>query len=166
MTQAEEIIKKLELQKHPEGGWFRECFRSENIIPAFALPNHNADRCCYTSIYYLLEENDFSSFHRLKSDELWYYHQGDCVEIISIDPDGKLQKYLLGKDIDNGQQMQIVIPVGCWFTAQVVPSGKYMLMGCVVSPGFDFDDFEMGNAENLIQKFPQHEEIIKKFCRN
>ncbi|MFH0895128.1 MAG: cupin domain-containing protein [Bacteroidota bacterium] len=166
MNQSEEFIKKLELQKHPEGGWFRECFRSEIIIPAFALPDHKADRCCYTSIFYLLEENDFSSFHRLKSDELWYYHQGDCVEIFSIDPDGKLQRNLLGKDIDNGHQMQIVIPAGCWFAAQAVSSGKYALMGCMVSPGFDFDDFEMGNAENLIQKFPQHEEVIKKFCRN
>ena len=165
MKAAKYWIEKLNLEKHPEGGWFKEIYRSPDIIPVQGLSNDfNDSRNCSTSIYYLLEGEDFSSFHRIHSDEIWHYYAGgSAVEIISIEQ-GKLNNQLLGNDPDKNQQLQIVIPKNTWFAAQLVNKNSYALMGCTVAPGFHFDDFEMAN-EKLLEEFPHLETQIKNLIR-
>ena len=148
MKQAKYWIEKLELEKHPEGGWFKEIYRSSDIISRRALPNDfNGDRNCSTSIYYLLENEDFSSFHRIHSDEIWHYYMGSSsIEIISIQQ-GELKRQLLGNDPDSNQNLQIVVPKNTWFAAQLVLRKGYALVGCTVSPGFHFNDFELADEK-------------------
>lgn len=162
MKSAKYWIEKLNLEKHPEGGWFKEIYRSEDIIPGHALSTDFKDSRNYsTSIYYLLEGDDFSSFHRIHSDEIWHYYAGfSPVEIISIEQ-GKINRQLLGNYPDENQQLQVIVPKNTWFAAQLVNQKGYALAGCTVSPGFHFDDFEMAD-EKLLEEFPQLESQIRK----
>ena len=162
MKTAKYWIEKLNLEKHPEGGWFKEIYRSEDIIPEHALPpDFKGPRNCSTSIYYLLEGEDFSSFHRIHSDEIWHYYAGfSPIEIISIEQ-GKLIKHLLGNDPDSNQNLQIVVPKNTWFAAQLIDQKGYALAGCTVAPGFHFDDFEMAD-EKLLEEFSHLENQIRR----
>jgi len=162
---AEFWIEQLQLQPHPEGGYFREIYRSEETIPAEMLaPRYNSKRSIATSIYFLLKSGKVSSFHRLKSDEIWHFYMGSPVKVYIIDPDGVLSEIILGRDILNHEFLQIVIPHGCWFAAEVTEDNSYSLIGCGVAPGFDFNDFELAVKASLIQCFPQHRELISKMC--
>ena len=157
-------VKKLKLEPHPEGGWFKEVYRSKETIDHSALPDKfTGSRNYSTAIYYLLEKGDYSAFHRIKSDELWHFYDGDSLEIIEIALSGELTKHILGLDIDAVTRPQITIPAGSWFAAR--PLGNYTLAGCTVSPGFDFQDFEMASREALLNEFPQHKNIIEKLCK-
>lgn len=158
-------IEKLQLKKHPEGGWFKEVYRSDEVIPAVALPTgFSGCRSISTSIYYLLEGEDFSSFHRIKSDEIWHYYSGNsAVEIISVE-EGKIKKQFLGDNPRENQFFQIVVPKNTWFAARLVNKQGFALAGCTVSPGFDFDDFEMAN-EKLIEEYPELEKEIVGLIR-
>jgi uncharacterized protein len=156
-------IEKLNLQPHPEGGYFREVYRSDEIIFKENLPErYTGDRSFSTSIYFLLERGEVSAFHRIKSDETWYFHDGDSLEIYSLDKSGSLRRKILGLDIENGDLPQLTIKRGSWFAAQT--TRDFTLVGCNVSPGFDFADFEMGGYAKLVKLFPQHEEILRQFC--
>lgn len=149
-------IDKLDLSAHPEGGWFKEVYRSKETIQKEALPERfTGNRNISTSIYYLLERGDFSAFHRIKSDELWHFYDGQDLEIIEINTSGELIKHRLGLETFP----QIMIPAGSWFAAR--PTGLFALVGCTVSPGFDFEDFEMGNRDWLLKQFPQHIKTIE-----
>lgn len=165
MKQAKYWIEKLELEKHLEGGWFKEIYRSSDIIPQHALPNDfNGDRNCSTSIYYLLEIEDFSSFHRIYSDEIWHYYTGSSpIEIISIEL-GKLKRQFLGNNPDSNQNLQIVVPKNTWFAAQLVQRKGYALVGSTVAPGFHFDDFELAD-EKLLDEFPHLKEKIRELVK-
>jgi hypothetical protein len=158
-------IEKLQLQKHPEGGWFREVYRSAEMIPSGALPaGFSGDRNFSTSIYYLLEGDDFSAFHRIKSDELWHFYSGTSpLEIISIE-ERKIKKQILGDDPNQNQCFQVVVPKNTWFAARLIDNKGFALAGCTVSPGFHFDDFEMGN-EKLIEVYPELENEIVGLIR-
>jgi hypothetical protein len=158
-------IEKLQLQKHPEGGWFKETYRSEEVIPAVALPTgFSGNRSFSTSIYYLLEGDDFSSFHRIKSDEIWHYYMGNsAVEILTIE-NGKVRKLFCGNRPDENQHLQVVVPKNTWFAAQLVNNKGFALVGCTVSPGFYFEDFEMANQE-LIGQNPEIEKEIVGLIR-
>lgn len=147
-------IDQLALQKHPEGGWFKEVYRSEEKIIAGALPKEiKGDRNICTSIYYLLSGEDFSAFHRIKSDEIWHFYTGtSALEITWIDK-GELKKEKLGNQPVLGQSFQVVIPKNCWFAAQLVDKSGFVLVGCTVAPGFDFKDFEMAD-DSLLETFP------------
>lgn len=154
---------RLNLESHVEGGSFREIYRAEHILPKEVLkPGHNADRAASTSIYFLLEYGQFSAFHRIASDELWHHYDGTALCIYEIQTDGKLIKHLLGKDFDNGERPQVIIPAGSWFGSRVEEEGGYTLCGCTVAPGFDFADFELADKEALIQQYPQHATIINE----
>ena len=156
-------IQNLNLQAHPEGGWFKETYRSKETIDEEALPERfPGNRNFSTAIYYLLEKGNFSALHRIKSDELWHFYDGESLEIIEITPSGELTKHILGLDTDVGTLPQITIPAGSWFAAR--PLGSYTLAGCTVSPGFDFNDFEMASKKELTSKFPQHKVLIEKMC--
>lgn len=160
-------IAKLGLEEHPEGGFFKEVYRSSESIPASGLPErYEGDRNFSTSIYFLLTSERFSAFHRVNSDEGWHYYKGtQPVILYVISPEGKLSKIMLGPDFDMGQQFQYVVPANHWFAAAIPGSGNYALVGCTVAPGFDFADFELANKEDLQKKFPAHKALIGKMCR-
>jgi len=153
---------KLQLLDHPEGGCFRETYRSDEQIPANGLPSRFSDeRSISTSIYFLLESHEFSALHRIKSDETWHFHDGAPLEIHDISPEGKYHRHLLGLDPENGSSPQVTITRGHWFAACTL--GEYTLVGCTVAPGFDFHDFEMGSKNKLLSDFPHLSDLIEKF---
>ncbi len=154
---------KLHLESHVEGGSFREIYRAEHVLPKEVLkPGHRDDRAASTSIYFLLEYGQFSAFHRIASDELWHYYDGAALCIYEIQTGGKLVRHLLGKDFDNGERPQVIIPAGSWFGSRVEVEGGYTLCGCTVAPGFDFADFELADKEKLSLEYPGHTAIINE----
>lgn len=165
MRTASYWIKTLNLQKHPEGGWFKEVYRSAEMLRSTVLPeNFSGDRSISTSIYYLLEDDDFSAFHRIKSDELWHFYTGtSAIEIVSIE-NQKIRKQILGNEPNENQWFQVVVPKNTWFAASLVNKKGFALVGCTVAPGFHFDDFEMAN-QTLIKQFPELEKEIVGLIR-
>lgn len=163
---AVQYVEQLQLSKHPEGGYYKETYRSSEIINAACLPQQfGADRNISTAIYYLLEKGDFSAFHRIKSDECWHFYAGQTLFVHVIFPDGEYRCLHLGADIDKGEQFQFVVPAGAWFASEPSPETSFALVGCTVAPGFDFYDFEMAVKDNLMSEFPQHSTLIKRLCR-
>jgi predicted cupin superfamily sugar epimerase len=159
---AKYYIQKLQLNKHPEGGYYREIYRSGEMISIDA-PKKNLKRNVSTSIYFLLEGPQVSKFHRLNSDELWHFYDGSSVRIYVIDEKGKSTEIILGKKTDNGEVFQTVIKKNNWFAAEVINKRSFALIGCTVSPGFDFSDFEIASRDYLLEKYPKHKELIFKF---
>ncbi|HBL76914.1 MAG: hypothetical protein A2W90_00895 [Bacteroidetes bacterium GWF2_42_66] len=168
MKTATYWIEKLELQEHPEGGWFNETYRAVERIEKENLPQrYPSSRCFSTTIYYLLEGGDRSVFHRLKSDETWHFYTGtSSIRLFIISPEGKLTQHLVGSNPDHDETFQLLIPQNHWFAAELTNIEGYSLIGCTVAPGFEFDDFEMGKRSDLIEIFPQHREIIEKLTKN
>jgi predicted cupin superfamily sugar epimerase len=159
-------INHFDLQPHPEGGYFKEMYRSDGVIPKDVLPaTFKGNRTYATSIYYLLEQGHFSAFHRIASDEIWHFYYGDPLVVHVIHPDGHRQNILLGTDADKGQVFLSVVPAGCWFGSRPAEGSAYSLVGCTVAPGFDFTDFEMAEREKLIKEFPQHKDLIFDLTR-
>jgi predicted cupin superfamily sugar epimerase len=141
---AEYWIEKLGLEPHPEGGYFRQTYRSGVVIVREALPaGFGGARPVSTAIYFLLEGKNFSAFHRLRSDELWHLYAGATLEVHVIDEGGGYSETLLGPDAEAGEVFQSVVKAGCWFGARVRDGKSWALVGCTVSPGFNFEDFEM-----------------------
>lgn len=166
MQDAKFWIEHLGLTRHPEGGWYRETYRSRDGIPGNCLPaRYQGARDCSTAIYFLLESGEFSAFHRLNTDELWHFHTGSSLTVYSIDIDGKLTETKVGPNPSNGESFQAVITAGNWFGARVDPPGSFSLISCTVSPGFDFTDFELAGRNDLIRQFPHHQEIIEELTR-
>jgi predicted cupin superfamily sugar epimerase len=164
MKTANYWIEALNLQKHPEGGWFKETYRSSDLIPSNKLPDFKGNRNFSTSIYYLMEGTDFSAFHRIKSDEIWHYYSGNsAVEIISI-VEGQIHKIKLGKNYDKNEFFQVVVQNNKWFAARLVKTTGFALMGCTVSPGFHYDDFEMAH-KSLLSEYPAIREEIKELIK-
>ncbi|MBX7044378.1 MAG: cupin domain-containing protein [Ignavibacteria bacterium] len=162
-SRVDYLVKHLELKPHPEGGYFREMYRSEESHQKEHLPaRFSGSRSHCTSIYFLLFGNNFSALHKIKSDEIWHHYEGGTLEIFSIDNNGKLTVHLLGKDFENNEKPQIVIKAGDWFGSRVKDKSTYALVGCTVAPGFDFEDFEMGDRNSLLNSFPQHKKIIEE----
>lgn len=154
-------VEKLHLRRHPEGGYFREIYRSPELFSRDALPpRFEGARSTITLIYYLLPGTEFSALHRLKSVETWHFLAGSPLELHIIGGDGGYSLRRLGPDPDRGEQLQAVVEPGCWFGARVPDRDSYSLVGCGVVPGFDFSDFELGRREDLAGRFPQHREII------
>lgn len=166
MPTAQDWIQHLQLQPHPEGGYFRETYRATESIRREHLPTRfTGSRAFSTAIYFLLQGNDFSALHRIKQDEMWHFYEGTTLAISVIDPNGQLSIIRLGRDVQAGEVPQAVVPAGCYFGARVVNSDSYALTGCTVAPGFDFADFEMPTRQALLDIYPQHREIIEKLTR-
>lgn len=160
------LVKELGLQPHPEGGYYKETYRSQGSIPATALENGMVGQRNYaTAIYYLLQQGDFSAFHRIKQDELWHHYMGGALLLHVIDPQGHYHSQWVGTDLSRGQRPQWVVKAGHWFAAQPHPDSPYSLMGCTVAPGFDFADFELAQGEELVTSFPQHAQLIRGLTR-
>lgn len=128
-------------------------------------PGQSGKRNLFTSIYYLLQGSEFSAFHRIKSEEMWHFFNGSPLTIFTINSEGKLEKKLLGANPDNMEVFQFCIPANTWFAAKANNPVVYSLVGCTVSPGFDFADFELANREVLLSEYPQHREIIEALTR-
>jgi uncharacterized protein len=164
--EAKYWIEKLQLEAHPEGGYFRQTYRSEVSIAQEALPAGFAGaRAASTAIYFLLEGENFSAFHRLRSDEVWHFYAGDPLVVHVIEPEGNYSSILLGCDLEAGQVLQGVVRAGCWFASHVADWNSFSVVGCTVAPGFEFDDFELGKRAELVATYPQHRELIQRLTR-
>ena len=159
-----ELVRDLALLPHPEGGYYRETYRSVGRIDVLPPP-FSGSRSYSTAIYFLLEAGQYSAFHRIASDECWHFYQGTPLHIYVIHPAGHLETILLGNDPASGAVFQAVVPAGCWFASRPALAQGYSLVGCTVAPGFDFVDFEMGEKEMLLVAYPQHEALIRELCR-
>lgn len=158
-------IEKLQLQPHPEGGYYRETYRAGQRVLGCCPHEHEGPRSVATAIYFLLPGNQFSALHRLRSDEMWHFYTGSPLTIHIIDPQGNLSQVRLGTNPENGESFQAVVKAGCWFGATVDDPDGYALVGCTVSPGFEFEDFELGERQHLIERYPQHRELIQRLTR-
>ncbi|MCE1189644.1 MAG: cupin domain-containing protein [Ignavibacteria bacterium] len=162
---AEHFIKTLDLQRHPEGGYYREIYRSNLEIPQTALPvSFSGARNCSTAIYYLLQKGDFSAFHKISSDELWHFYFGDTILIHVLDERG-YTLHRLGLSSEKGEYPVVVVPAGSWFAAELASQTGFALMGCTVAPGFDFADFRMAEREQLVKEFSPSADIIGRLTR-
>ncbi len=161
-----QYITNLNLQPHPEGGYFKETYRAAESIPAEALPTRfSGNRSFSTAIYYLLQQGDYSAFHRINSDECWHFYAGQTLLIHIIENNGKYHVVKLGADINASETFQFVVPAAAWFAAEPAKNSMFALVGCTVAPGFDFADFEMADKQFLLSAFPQHSNIITRLCR-
>jgi hypothetical protein len=159
--QARTYINKLQLKKRPEGGYYKEVYRSGEIILPEHLPiRYKNSRSFSTSIYFLLEGKQFSAFHLLQSDETWHFYDGSTILIYIINQKGDLSIKKLGKAED--YEFQITIEKHNWFAAEVEDKKSFILFGCTVSPGFEFEDFDLGKREILLKKFPRHKSLIAR----
>ena len=156
---AQYFIENLQMEAHPEGGYYVSTYRSD--VPTVTM---QGERPHYTSIYFLLRSQDISHLHRLKSDELWYYHGGSALTVHMILEDGTYVARKLGLNIEQGEQPQVLVPKNTIFGSSVDDENTFSLVGCMVSPGFDFVDFEMFTQGELIEQYPAHEAIIRKMA--
>lgn len=179
MIDAEFIIKILELEKHiHEGGYFKESYRSPHMISndefhnkkheheiSEEMPYPERIRPASTLIFYLLVGNQYSAIHRVKSDEIWHFYLGSPVTIHIINEDRISPRIQLGNNLENGENIHYVVTKDTWFCAEINNKTSFALMGCTVSPGFDFEDFELGNKDKLILQYPQHKDLIERFTK-
>lgn len=158
---AQDIIQKFNLKPHPEGGYFTETYRASELISSEALPERFCgDRSHGTAILFLLQKGYISQLHRIKSDEIWHFYAGDPLHLFEITPDGKVIETILGNEYSVGQLPQYVVKAGHYFGG--FSSGAYSFVGCTVSPGFDFADFEFANYDALLQSFPDARSVIDR----
>jgi hypothetical protein len=166
MQSAQYWIGQLKLERHPEGGFFRETYRAPLLIEQHALPTKfRGRRSISTAIYFLLAGEDFSALHRLAADEMWHFYAGSALLVHSIDLYGNHKVTKLGQHPEAGEEFQCVVPAGDWFGSCLEQPDEYALMGCTVAPGFDFADFEMAERAMLIAQYPQHRPLIEKLTR-
>src|ERR1700679_1241046 len=157
-------IRKLGLEPHPEGGYYRQTYRADLVLEG--LPHQfSGSRAASTAIYFLLEGENFSAFHRLQSDELWHFYLGAPLRVHVIEADGRYSQVRLGSDPEAGEALQAVVRAGCWFASQIKDGESFALVGCTVGPGFDFEDFELAKRDRLIEVYPQHRDVISKLTR-
>jgi len=164
---AEQIIKYFKMQPlRQEGGFFIETYRAKEVLKEEILPaGISGDRNLSSVILYLLTPKTVSLMHRLKYDEMFHFYLGSPVTMLQLHPDGSSEIFTLGQDIFEEQQVQVLVPRGTWQGAFIQPGGKFSLMGCSVAPGFDDADFELGDREMLLSKYPDMHELILHLTR-
>jgi predicted cupin superfamily sugar epimerase len=159
---ADEIKVMLKLEPHPiEGGWFRRTYTSSDTVQ---LPR--GVRAQGTAIYYLLEPGTFSEMHVLESDEIFHFYLGDPVEMLQLYPDGRSAVLTLGTDLQASQHLQLVVPAGVWQGTRLIGNGKLALLGCTVTPGFNYADYHNANYGDLAAKWPDQAERIRALTRS
>jgi uncharacterized protein len=164
---ARRIVDRFALIPHPEGGHFREVYRSALPCRHPGVPDgvDNA-RCAGTLIYFLLTGTEFSAFHRVRwSDEIWHLYAGGPLELHQIDADGRYAQTLLTTALDRGEPTHLV-PAGTWQAARLAPGTPWAFGGCTVAPGFEFADFEMPPRADLATAFPHHSAVIDELTRS
>jgi len=163
---VQQLIEHYQMQPHPEGGYFLQTYKSSGSIPSSVLPEgFSGPRPFSTAIYFLLEQGNFSAFHRIRSDECWHFYEGQCLLVHILNPEGALTTIRLGPDISNGELYQYVVPANSWFASEPAPGSTYSFVGCTVSPGFDFADFELAEADTLATAYPDQAPLIRRLCR-
>ena len=162
MLKLDEIVDRLNLVPHPEGGLFSESYRSSLELPK--IGDFKGSRPCSTGIYFLLTSGTRSHLHRIKSDEIWHFYHGGSLRIVMLDLAGNYSEKLLGPQLGKEESFQVVVPAGVWFGAEVIEGGEYTLVGCTVSPGFDYSDFEMAQKEQMLKLYPSHQTFLEKYC--
>jgi predicted cupin superfamily sugar epimerase len=159
---AQEIKTLLNLDPHPvEGGSFRQTYAAMETLE---LPRGTRSRG--TAIYYLLEQGQFSEMHMLDSDEIFHFYFGDPVEMLQLYPDGGSAVLTLGRDLEAGQQVQVVVPAGVWQGMRLIGSGKVALLGCTVVPGFNYADYHNATFAELSAKWLEQSDRIKALTRS
>ena len=163
---AQTYIDTLQMDAHPEGGFFKETYRSRHLINVTQGSGSTpVQRSVSTGIYFLLEKNNFSAFHKIQSDEMWHFYAGQALEVLELNEHGELSCTRLGSDILGGEVHQHVVPANTWFASRVAAGGSFSLVGCTVAPGFDFADFCMADRALLVAAFPQHSQTIADLTR-
>jgi predicted cupin superfamily sugar epimerase len=166
MTSTESIkdrlVRQFALQPHPEGGFYRETYRcAEHVL----RPAPNIARSASTAIYYLLCDDAYSAWHRIRSDEVWHFYAGGPLDVHVLHDDGTVITHRLGNALERDDAVfQAVVPAGCWFAAERVDSTDYALVGCTVAPGFEFSDFEIAATATLLATYPRHHELIQRLA--
>ena len=164
MTRARELIELLGLQPHPERGHYVETYRAPLVVGG--LP-HGAPRAASTAIYFLIARDAPSTYlHRLLSDELFHFYEGGPLDVLLLGPGEAAAVRRLGTDLAAGERPQIVIPAGTWFAAELADGVSHCLFGCTVAPGFDFADFELADRGTLVERYPQHRNVIERLTRD
>jgi uncharacterized protein len=162
MQTPEDIIRLLDLKPHPEGGFYRETYRSDVTIATDSSPRYSGPRCCGTVIYFMLTAGHFSMMHRVKSDEIFHFYMGDAVEMLKLYPDGKGEIVEIGTDLEKGMLPQVLVEKDVWQGFRLKEGGSYVLFGTTVCPGFDFQDFETAEREEILKQYPDFKEMILK----
>lgn len=162
---ADYLAERFKMTAHPEGGFYAPSFRSDQFLPVNLLKgNWKNDRTLYSSILFLLVNNTFSAWHKIASDEIWHHYEGDDILIHIIHNDGNYTVETLSRK-EGKENFTAIVHGGCWFASECVGELGYALAGCSLAPGFDFEDFELGNARALINRYPQHKALIEKYVR-
>jgi hypothetical protein len=133
---------------------------------AFRDGRYAGSRRTGTAIYYLLEPDTFSEMHRLRSDEVFHFYAGDSVEMLQLTPEGEGKVVRIGLQLEQGERPQVIAPRGVWQGSRLAPGGLWALLGCTVSPGFEFEDYEAGDREHLVAQWPKHAELIRALTRS
>ena len=164
---ANEIIKNFDLTAHPEGGYFKEIYRSKGEIASENLGvDFEGNRNYCTSIYFLLTSYKFSAFHKISQDEIWHFYTGTTLKLHQISPEGEYSHIFIGNDFANDEIPQYTVPAHYYFAAEVIKKDSFSFVGCTVSPGFDFRDFVLPSCKTLISKFPKHKAIIEQLAHH
>jgi predicted cupin superfamily sugar epimerase len=158
--EAQEIVERLALKPHPEGGFYRETFRAAHSVTGTT----REPRAASTAIYFLLPGGSMSALHRVRSDEVWHHYLGDPLTLHLLSTDGTYEAVRLGGRLDLGERPQVVVPANVW-QAAVADGDRFTLCGCTVAPGFDFADFEMPRRAEMAATFPQHQTLLSCLCR-
>jgi predicted cupin superfamily sugar epimerase len=150
-----------------KGGYYAETYRSPDVLSPDCLEGrYRGPRRASTAIYYLLEKDTFSELHRVGSDEIFHFYLGDPVEMLQLWPDGSHRRVMIGTDVEEGMRPQVVVPRGVWQGSRLAPGGTLALLGCTVSPGFEYEDYESGSRDVLDQQYPQARELIRALTRS
>ena len=176
MMTVDELKQLLKLEPHPrEGGWFCETYKSGAVLSASVYANspepvrYDGPRRLSSAIYYLLEPDTFSEMHRLRSDEIFHFYCGAAVEMLQLWPSGRVERVVLGNDFLAGQRPQVVVPKGVWQGSRLLAAdaqpGSWCLLGCTVSPGFEYADYETGTRAELVERYPETRELIYALTR-
>jgi len=159
-AQKDELIRRFDLLPHPEGGFFRETYRSKAAV---CREGSEGMRCASTAIYYLLADGAHSAWHRIRSDEVWHFYAGEPLLVHVLDEAGNLTSHRLGNALTHpGAAFQAVVPAGLWFAAECADPASFALVGCTVAPGFEFSEFELASVDALVEAWPAHREIITR----
>ena len=165
MTSAtiEELIKLYDMQPHPEGGFYKRTYQASGIITqSTEQSKFKGTRFYSTAIVYLLSAGSRSKLHRIASDEMWHFYLGGPMTIVELTSSGDVKETVLGQDFNAGQRVQYVVTSGNWFGAFPNEGTEFSFVGCTVSPGFDFEDFEFGDKAKLLKEYPQATSIIQR----
>jgi predicted cupin superfamily sugar epimerase len=169
VVQIDQLKELLGLKPHPqEGGWYVRTYESEETVPAanFSDGRYDGPRRTSTAIYYLLEPETFSEMHLLQSDEIFHYYAGDSVEMLQLLADGSGNRVVIGNDFAAGERPQVVVERGVWQGSRLIPGGAWALLGCTVSPGFEFVDYSEGKRAALTERWPEWAEMIAVLTRS